>query len=629
MSESPTVESRQAGNTTYVFLVCVVAALGGLLFGYDTGVINGAIGPLKAHFTLDAKWEGWATGCALLGCALGAGAAGALSDRFGRKKVLILAAVMFLISAIGTAVPRAITAFIIFRIIGGVGVGAASISSPMYIAEISPARMRGRLVSVNQFAIVSGFLVVYFANYLIGAHGVRVDEQAVRDIVGQISVPSVAGRESLQDHLTTVTATEMAGHYGIGRPEVAENLSRDILIRAAVTWTVVEPLEDRPRLQEQLQPEVERILRADISDSVSLWRQPARLTERIMTELKGVSVADPRVSSEEVHRQLQVKVREFAESVASNVFSLAEPVGAIVAAISQRRIEAWNVARGWRWMFGSESLPAVLLLVLLFLVPESPRWLTKQGRSDEALAILTRVDGTAYAQTELAEIKDALSHETGSLKQLLQPGLKIVLVIGVVLAVLQQVTGINVFLYFGTEIFKKMGSGTNAALLQTVIVGAVNLTFTVIAIWTVDKLGRRPLMMIGSAGMGVSLAAMGIAAYAQATGLWMLLFILGYIACFALSVGPVTWVILSEIFPTRIRGRAMAIATVCLWIANYIVSQTFPMMDENPRLLALFHRAFPFWVYGAFCVVLLLFVAALVPETKGKTLEQIERHWLG
>jgi len=598
MSESPTVESRQAGNTTYVFLVCVVAALGGLLFGYDTGVINGAIGPLKAHFTLDAKWEGWATGCALLGCALGAGAAGALSDRFGRKKVLILAAVMFLISAIGTAVPRAITAFIIFRIIGGVGVGAASISSPMYIAEISPARMRGRLVSVNQFAIVSGFLVVYFANYLIGAHGVRVDEQAVRDIVGQISVPSVAGRESLQDHLTTVTATEMAGHYGIGRPEVAENLSRDILIRAAVTWTVVEPLEDRPRLQEQLQPEVERILRADISDSVSLWRQPARLTERIMTELKGVSVADPRVSSEEVHRQLQVKVREFAESVASNVSSFAEPVGAIVAAISQRRIEAWNVARGWRWMFGSESLPAVLLLVLLFLVPESPRWLTKQGRSDEALAILTRVDGTAYAQTELAEV-------------------------------LQQVTGINVFLYFGTEIFKKMGSGTNAALLQTVIVGAVNLTFTVIAIWTVDKLGRRPLMMIGSAGMGVSLAAMGIAAYAQATGLWMLLFILGYIACFALSVGPVTWVILSEIFPTRIRGRAMAIATVCLWIANYIVSQTFPMMDENPRLLALFHRAFPFWVYGAFCVVLLLFVAALVPETKGKTLEQIERHWLG
>ncbi len=462
MSENIALESRRAGNTTYIFLVCVVAALGGLLFGYDTGVINGAIGPLKAHFTLDANWEGWATGCALLGCALGAGAAGALSDHFGRKKVLILGAVMFLISAIGTAVPPTIGIFVIFRIIGGIGVGAASISSPMYIAEISPARMRGRLVSVNQFAIVSGFLVVYFVNYFIALQG----------------------------------------------------------------------------------------------------------------------------------------------------------------------DELWNQQLGWRWMFGSESLPAVLLLMLLFLVPESPRWLTKQGRSEEALRILTRVDGVAYAEAELAEIKDALSHETGSLRQLFQPGMKIVLVIGVVLAVLQQVTGINVFLYFGTEIFKKMGSGTNAALLQTVIVGAVNLTFTVIAIWTVDRLGRKPLMMIGSAGMGVSLLAMGLAAYAQVTGLWMLLFILGYIACFALSVGPVTWVILSEIFPTRIRGRAMAIATVCLWIANYIVSQTFPMMDQNPRLLELFHRAFPFWVYGAFCVVLLLFVRAFVPETKGKTLEQIERHWL-
>ena len=455
----PTVSP--GGSTTYVFLVCIVAALGGLLFGYDTGVINGAIGPLKTHFDLDATWAGWATGCALLGCAIGAGAAGALSDRFGRKKVLIFAAVMFLISAIGTALPRTITIFIIFRIIGGIGVGAASMSSPMYIAEISPARMRGRLVSVNQFAIVTGFLVVYFANYFIASQG----------------------------------------------------------------------------------------------------------------------------------------------------------------------DELWNQQSGWRWMFGSESLPALALLALLFLVPESPRWLTKQGRSDEALGILARVDGAAYAQTELADIKDALSHESGSLKQLLQPRMRIVLVIGIVLAVLQQVTGINVFLYFGTEIFRKMGSETNAALLQTVLVGAVNLTFTVIAIWTVDRLGRKPLMMIGSAGMGLCLLAMGLAAYGQKTSLSMLVFILGYIACFALSVGPVTWVILSEIFPTRIRGRAMAIATVCLWIANYIISQTFPMMDENPWLVETFHRAFPFWLYGLFCAVLLVFVWRFVPETKGQTLEQIERHW--
>jgi SP family xylose:H+ symportor-like MFS transporter len=456
------MQDDEKGSALYVGLVCVVAALGGLLFGYDTGVINGAIGPLKAHFTLDAKWAGWATGCALLGCAIGAGAAGALSDRFGRKKVLILSAVLFFISAVGTAIPRSIAAFIIYRILGGIGVGAASISSPMYIAEISPARIRGRMVSVNQFAIVTGFLVVYFVNYFIALQG-------------------------------------------------------------------------------------------DL---------------------------------------------------------------------------AWNEQVGWRWMFGSEALPALLLLVCLFFVPESPRWLTKQNRVDEALGILARVDGSRYAQAELIEIKDAVAHERGSLRQLFQPGMKIVLVIGIVLAVLQQVTGINVFLYFGTEIFKKMGSETNAALLQTVIVGAVNLTFTVIAIWTVDRLGRKPLMMIGSTGMGVSLLAMGVAAYSRTTGLWILVFILGYIACFALSVGPVTWVILSEIFPTRIRGRAMAVATVCLWVANYVISQTFPMMDENPWLLGKFHRAFPFWLYGAFCIILLVFVGRYVPETKGKTLEEIEKHWI-
>jgi len=416
--------AEERGSIVYVMVVCMVAALGGLLFGYDTGVINGAIGPLKAHFVLDASWAGWATGCALVGCAIGAAIAGVLSDWLGRKKVLILSAILFFISAVGTALPKNITTFIIYRIIGGLGVGAASMSSPMYIAEISPARIRGRMVSVNQFAIVTGFLVVYFVNYFIALQGDQM----------------------------------------------------------------------------------------------------------------------------------------------------------------------WNQESGWRWMFGSEALPALLLLVLLFFVPESPRWLTKQNRSDEALEILTRVNGAEYAKTELLEIKDAIAHESGSLKQLFQPGMKIVLVIGIVLAVLQQVTGINVFLYFGTEIFKKMGSETNAALLQTVVVGAVNLTFTIIAIWMVDRLGRKPLMMIGSVGMGLSLLGMGLMAYVQKTDLWVLLFILGYIACFALSVGPVTWVILSEIFPTRIRGRAMAIATVCLWVANYVVSQTFPMMEENNWLLEKFHH---------------------------------------
>jgi SP family xylose:H+ symportor-like MFS transporter len=451
------------GSITYLVLICLVAALGGLLFGYDTAVISGAIGFLQTHFALTAAMKGWTAGCALLGCVIGAALAGTLSDRFGRRNTLIVSAVLFLISAIGTAVPETLTQFIIFRIVGGLGVGAASLTSPMYIAEISPARIRGRMVSINQFAIVSGILVVYFVNVFIAGRG----------------------------------------------------------------------------------------------------------------------------------------------------------------------DEAWNTEIGWRWMFGSEAIPALLLLLLLFLVPESPRWLTERGRGDTAHRILARIDGTASADRAMGEIREALAMETGSLRQLLAPGLRLVLVIGVVLAVLQQVTGINVFLYFGTEIFKDIaGAGIDAALLQQAVVGAVNLAFTIVAIWTVDKLGRKPLMVVGAAGMGISLTAMGLAAYWNETSVWLLVFILGYIACFAVSVGPVTWVILSEIFPTKIRGRAMAIATVCLWLANYVVSQTFPMMDENPWLVERFHHGFPFWVYAAFCAVLVAFMAAAVPETKGRTLEEIEKHWL-
>ena len=439
------------------------SCLGGLLFGYDTGVINGSLKFVQLKFELSATMKGFAASSALLACIFGAAFAGALSDRLGRKKVLILSAVLFLISAIGTAFPQTLIQFIIFRVIGGLGVGAASMTSPMYIAEISPARIRGRMVSLNQFAIITGMLVVYFINYYIA---------------------------------------------GLGD-------------------------------------------------------------------------------------------------------------------------EAWNVETGWRWMFASESIPAILLLGLMFLVPESPRWLTKQGQKDQARQILTKVDGQQYADTEMQMIEENLSHESGSLSQLFSPKMRIVLVIGVVLAVLQQVTGINVFLYFGSEIFEKLGGESiDAALLQQVVVGAVNLLFTVIAIWTVDKLGRKPLMIVGSIGMGVALFAMGFAGMKQATGMWLLVFVLIYIASFALSVGPVVWVILSEIFPTKIRGRAMGIATICLWIANSIVSQTFPMMDENEFLIEKFNHGFPFFIYGFMCILMVIFVVKVVPETKGKSLEEIEKMWM-
>ena len=451
--------TKSQGSIAFVVFICLIAAIGGLLFGYDTAVIAGAIGFLRTRFELGAAQMGWTASSALVGCIIGVALAGALSDSIGRKKVLILSAILFTISAIGSAIPRNLTEFIIFRMLGGFGVGAASMTSPMYIAEISPARIRGRMVSINQFAIISGMLVVYFVNYFIANYGT----------------------------------------------------------------------------------------------------------------------------------------------------------------------ETWNVEVGWRWMFASETLPALLFLVFLFWVPESPRWLIKQRRESQAFGILSRVGGKKHAEQEVLEIKNTISLESSSLSQLLQPNMRSVLLIGIVLAVLQQVTGINVFVYYAPEIFKKLGTGTNTALLQTIVIGVVNLSFTIIAIWFVDRLGRKPLMIAGATGMGVSLCALGIAAYLQKAELWMLFFIIGYIACFALSVGPVTWVILSEIFPTKIRGRAMAISTVCLWTANYVVSQTFPIMNENEWLVARFHHGFPFWIYGALCAVLAVFVWQTVPETKNKTLEEIER----
>ncbi|TWU34301.1 sugar porter family MFS transporter [Novipirellula artificiosorum] len=461
------IVSSDHGSLSYLIRIVLVATLGGLLFGYDTAVIAGAIGFLQTHFELNAAMKGWAASSALAGCVLGVLCAGPLSDRFGRRKTLIFAAVMFFVSAIGTAVPRTLTEFVVFRFLGGMGVGAASMTSPMYIAEISPARLRGRMVSINQFAIVSGMLVVYFVNYFIVAYG---------------------------------------------------------------------------------------------------------------------------------------------EGIGGN----------------------WNDSQAWRWMFGSEAIPAVALFVLLFFVPESPRWLMEKGREEQARSILTQVDGSDNAEKELGEIRRTVALEPTRLSELLTSRLRTVLMIGIALAVLQQVTGINVFLYYAPEIFKSVaGAKADIAMLQTVVVGAVNLGFTVVAIWLVDKVGRKPLMIVGTTGMGISLLALGCAAWLDQLSAWALIFILAYIASFALSVGPVTWVILSEIFPTKFRGRALSIATVWLWVANFGVSQTFPMMDENPWLVETFNHGFPFLLYAAFCVLLLGIVLFAIPETKGQTLEQIEKRWLG
>ncbi|MCX7819111.1 MAG: sugar porter family MFS transporter [Kiritimatiellae bacterium] len=440
----------------------LVATMGGLLFGYDTAVISGAIGFLVRHFQLSPAMEGWAAASALVGCVIGSALAGPIGDRWGRRTALRVAAVLFLVSAVGTALPRTLTEFVLYRALGGIGVGAAALTSPLYIAELAPARHRGRLVSWNQMAIVIGMLVVYFVNWAIARQG-------------------------------------------------------------------------------------------DLE---------------------------------------------------------------------------WNVRLGWRWMFGSEALPAAAFLGLLFTVPESPRWLIRRGDLATARAVLVRIAGPAAAEAEIADVTEALASESESFGELLRPRWRRPMAIGLGLAVFQQVTGINVFLYFAPEILQRIaGAGVDAALLQTVLVGAVNMSGTILAIRTVDRWGRRPLLLTGYAGMGAALLTLGLAAAAQRIAGWTLVPILIYIAAFSMSVGPVTWVVLSEIFPTRLRARAMAVATVALWTANYVVSQTFPMMDRDPGLVARFHHGFPFLIYAAMCAGAWALVARAVPETRGRSLEEIERSW--
>lgn len=470
MAKSPPLArpAPVAVNLRYLLPICLVATLGGLLFGYDTGVISGAIEPLTARFALGDFMKGWVSGGVLLGCALGVLLAGPLSDRFGRRPALFLAALMFLASAVGTALPPNISVFIIFRILGGVGIGLASIATPMYIAEIAPAHLRGRMIAVNQIAIVGGIAATSFVNYFIAQQG----------------------------------------------------------------------------------------------------------------------------------------------------------------------DEAWLIATGWRWMFATGIAPAVVFSALLVFIPESPRWLLEAQREDRARDILQRVAGTAFADAELAGIKAALSRESGSWRELFSKDLRRPLLLGTMLAILQQVTGINVFLYFGATLFRSMSAstGVDAGLLQQMIINGAGVLFTVIAIATVDRWGRRPLMLLGAAGMGASLLVMGAMAQFLADPMamsgWMLFLIVLYIAAFGLSVGPVTWVILAEIFPTAVRGRALGLATFFLWVADYAVTQTFPLMDAKDSWFVLhFKHAFPFYVYGAFCFVLILVVARFVPETKGRTLEQIEQSW--
>ena len=435
----------------YVLSLTLAAALGGLIFGFDTAIVAGATRYMKEQFGLDALQEGWAVGVVLIGCMFGAGLAGPVSDRIGRRRLMLVSAGLFFVSALGCALPRTMAAFMAFRFVGGLGIGSAAVLSPLYIAEIAPARVRGALVSVNQLAIVTGILLAYFVNWLFAGAG------------------------------------------------------------------------------------------------------PAN----------------------------------------------------------------------WRWMFGVGAVPSVLFFLLLLGVPESPRWLVKNGREDEARAVLARADSPAAAASGIRAIRDTLALERGSFGQLFGPAFRRPLLIAIVLAVFQQITGINAILYYAPRIFEKAGFARMSAIGQSTLVGLVNLVFTLVAIVLADRVGRRPLLITATAGMGLSLLLLGAAfQFKVLPASALLVVILIYIAFFASAMGPLVWVVMAEIFPIKVRGAAMGLATLVLWLADFAVTLTFPVLSDRV------HPATAFWLYAAMCALDLVFMVFCLPETKGRTLEEIERGWM-
>ncbi|NLZ94500.1 MAG: D-xylose transporter XylE [Bacteroidales bacterium] len=451
-------------NKLYVIGLTLVATLGGLLFGYDTAVISGAEKSIQA-FLIDSQnlssfIHGATTSSALIGCIVGGAISGLLSSRFGRKRSLMFAALLFFMSALGSGYPEflffekgvptinLLVMFNLYRVIGGIGVGLASAISPVYIGEIAPADIRGKLVSVNQFAIIFGMLVVYFVNW------------------------GIANGQSIE----------------------------------------------------------------------------------------------------------------------------------------------WINSVGWRYMFFSEAIPALIFGFLLFFVPETPRYLALTNRNEEALQVLTSINGSERAKEIIEEIKNTLDHHSA---KMFSYGKKVV-IIGILLSIFQQFVGINVALYYAPRIFESMGAAKDASMLQTVVMGLVNVIFTIIAITTVDKLGRKPLLIVGSIGMAIGMFAISALSFFNIIGIGTLIFIIIYTASFMMSWGPITWVLISEIFPNKIRGQAVAIAVAFQWAANYFISSTYPAMME-------FSGAFTYGFYGVMSILSAFFVWKMIPETKGKTLEELEK----
>jgi SP family arabinose:H+ symporter-like MFS transporter len=452
-------------SSSYLYLVCLVAALGGFLFGFDTAVISGTISLVKNDFALDAVSEGWFVSCALLGCIIGVVISGKLSDKFGRKIVMILSAFLFLVSALGCMYAGSFSGLIAFRLIGGIGIGVASMVSPLYISEFAPSRLRGTMVSLYQLALTIGIVTAYFTNAFLASH------------TGEI-------------------------------------------------------------------------LSGSMFDKI------------------------------------------FTHEV-------------------------------WRGMLGLGAVPALIFLLALFLVPESPRWLLSRGKKELAEKILVKIDGESAAKRELEAFStQQTGEEEGSLKTLFKPVYRKALWIGLLLPFLSQVCGINAVIYYGPRILEQAGFTLNNALGGQVTIGLVNVVFTFVAIFTVDKWGRKPLLYIGIGGAVLSLIIIGILfQLGVISGPWILIFILAFIACFAFSFGPVCWVVIGEIFPNGIRGKAMSLATLTLWIGNFFVGQLTPVMLQG------LGSSWTFWIFAICCSPALYLTWKLIPETKGRSLEEIDTHW--
>ena len=456
-------------NLVLLVTLSFIASLGGFLFGYDTAVISGTLLFVKKQFDLSAGLEGWYVGSALVGSLIGVAFAGWLSDKYGRKMILLLSGSLFSISAIGCALASGFSMLIMYRLIGGMGVGIASMLSPLYISEISPPKLRGRLVALYQLSIAIGILCSYFAN----------------------------------------------------------------------SW----------------------------------------LLETSST---------PGFEQHSMFRLI------FKEEV-------------------------------WRAMLGMEAIPALSFFILVIIIPKSPRWLVVKGKFEQANKILSKIVGEKEASAEIKEIKETLALETekGSWKMIFEPGIKMAILIGVALAILQQYTGIDSIIYYGPRIMEQAGFDIGEALGSQIIIGIINVVFTLLAIWKIDQYGRRPILLAGTIGTFISLIAIGfLFFFDMAEGYLLISFILVFIACFAFSLGPVVWVILAEIYPTKIRGRAMSIATMGAWIGMTTIGFIIPISLDS------IGPAFTFWIFALFCLPTLYIGLKLVPETKGKTLEEIERHWL-